>query len=62
MINGELFLLLPEDDELLQSLKLGLAFKRLVVMKAKEVCLNLWPIAAIYFNTCDSNYTVKRLS
>ena len=38
MINGELFLELPEDTELLQSLKLCLAFKRLVVKKAKEVC------------------------
>ena len=37
LINGELFLSLPDDAELLQELNLSLAFKRLVVGKAKQV-------------------------
>ena len=39
-INGELFLDLSEDQELLEELNLSLAFKRLVVRKAKEVKAN----------------------
>ena len=37
LINGELFLELPGDDELLKELQLSIGFKRLVVKKAKEV-------------------------
>ena len=67
MINGELFLLLPEDDELLQSLNLGLAFKRLVVIKAKEVCGShlylLLDLLSVECGVCSFNtHTAKRLS
>ena len=37
LINGELFLELPDDKELLDDLKLAPAFKRLVKRKAEEV-------------------------
>ena len=37
LVNGELFLELPDDKEFLQELKLTHAFNRLVVKKAKEV-------------------------
>ena len=37
LINGELFLSLPDDAELLQKLNLSLAFERLVVRKAMQV-------------------------
>ena len=40
MINGELFLELPEDKELLDELELKAAFKRLVKRKAKEVSMH----------------------
>ena len=39
LINGELFLELPDDKELLEELKLSPAFKRLVIRKAKQVTL-----------------------
>ena len=37
LINGELFLKLPDDKELLDDLSLSLAFKRLVKKKASQV-------------------------
>ena len=36
-IDGELFLMLPEDNKLLESLELPYLFKVLIVKKAKEV-------------------------
>lgn len=36
-VDGGIFLMLPEDKELLESLKLPLLFKTLIVKKAKAV-------------------------
>ena len=41
LVNGELFLELPDDKDFLDDLKLSPAFKRLIVRKAKEVCILL---------------------
>ena len=45
LINGELFLELPDDKEWLEELKLSGAFKRLITNKVKQV-------STTHYNQC----------